>query len=777
MFKYYQALFCSKIHRMRVCQRCAGIVLLFIPFIALGQNKVEIDSLNKLLNNPKISSTSRVDILNSLGNIYARTDSAKASEYAAQAKKITTNIKYPVGDANTLMLIGIIQTSKNHLSEAIKQFNNALKIFIAAKDNRGAGLAYANMGKCYLDQNRRQEAIDLYKKAEQLHREGKNFKELINDLNSLGVTYSQADDKQTAIQYYLEAATLCDKTGQYANLPSLYINIGKLMYNDKSYQQAQLYFFKAITILKNENEQIDLGIAYLNLSNTYIDQSNYAEGIKQLNAALSAFVKSNFVRGIQASYNNLGAINLRIGKFGDAIPLLEKSITVAQTAKNFNGLALTQQNIGYAYMKLGDYKKAAMWYNDAERSAIKYKNNPTVFGEIHNHRSMLDSLTGNYQNAFIERNKYITIKDSLLNETLSKQINDLQTRYETEKKQKQIEQLNSKAALQAFDLKNKDLELSKSKLENINERLALDKSTLQLTNQQLELGKRQSLIHQQKLESDTKGQKIKLLNNQNVIQKLEISKRNTTIMIIAIFFLIALLMGYQFYSRYKLKQDARLQAEVLHQQTLAAKGIIEAEERERKRIAAELHDGVGQLFTTVKMNMEILMERFLVKQPDADQLAEKTMAMVDESCTEVRSIAHQMMPNALIKSGLVAALRDFINKIPAEKLKISMETKGIDKPLESTTETVLYRVIQESVNNVIKHANATSLDILLLCDANEITVSIEDNGRGFNTADNSKFTGIGLKNMISRVEYLKGSVDISSSPGKGTLVAIFIPLT
>jgi signal transduction histidine kinase len=136
-----------------------------------------------------------------------------------------------------------------------------------------------------------------------------------------------------------------------------------------------------------------------------------------------------------------------------------------------------------------------------------------------------------------------------------------------------------------------------------------------------------------------------------------------------------------------------------------------------------------------------------------------------------------MMPNALIKSGLLSALRDFINKIPTEKLKISLDTKGIDKPLESTTETVLYRIIQESVNNVIKHADATSLDILLLCDEKEITVSIEDNGKGFDTTDKNKFNGIGLKNIISRVGYLKGSVDISSSPGKGTLVAIFIPLT
>ena len=89
---------------------------------------------------------------------------------------------------------------------------------------------------------------------------------------------------------------------------------------------------------------------------------------------------------------------------------------------------------------------------------------------------------------------------------------------------------------------------------------------------------------------------------------------------------------------------------------------------------------------------------------------------------------------------------------------------------------MLYRVIQESVNNVIKHANASMLDIVLLTDEQEITITIEDDGKGFDTTDKSKFSGIGLKNMVSRIEYLKGTVDISSSLGKGTLVAIYVPI-
>ena len=90
-------------------------------------------------------------------------------------------------------------------------------------------------------------------------------------------------------------------------------------------------------------------------------------------------------------------------------------------------------------------------------------------------------------------------------------------------------------------------------------------------------------------------------------------------------------------------------------------------------------------------------------------------------------------------------------------------------------ETVLYRVIQECVNNVIKHSGADKLDISLIKDADGIAATVEDNGRGFDTTDKQKFEGIGLKNITSRIEFLKGTVDFDSFPGKGTLIAIHVP--
>ena len=135
-----------------------------------------------------------------------------------------------------------------------------------------------------------------------------------------------------------------------------------------------------------------------------------------------------------------------------------------------------------------------------------------------------------------------------------------------------------------------------------------------------------------------------------------------------------------------------------------------------------------------------------------------------------------MMPNALLKNNLAAAIRELLDKLNNKALKIHVYTEGLDERLDSNMETVLYRVIQECVTNAIKHAGATTLDISLIKDKEGISGTIEDNGKGFETTDKEKFEGIGLKNITTRIEYLKGTVDFDSAPGRGTVVALFVPL-
>ena len=217
------------------------------------------------------------------------------------------------------------------------------------------------------------------------------------------------------------------------------------------------------------------------------------------------------------------------------------------------------------------------------------------------------------------------------------------------------------------------------------------------------------------------------------------------------------------------------QCEPMQQQQLAAAAVMKAEENERQRIAKDLHDGVGQMMSAAKMNLSSFENDLQFTTDDQRNSFDRIISLVDESCREVRSVSHQMMPNILLKSGLANAVADFLDKIDQRQLKVALHTEGLNERLDENTEIVLYRVLQECVNNVIKHSGASQLDIALIKDKDGISISIEDNGKGFNPAQLGEDAGIGLKNMKARIDYLNGTIDFDSAPGKGTLVAIHIP--
>jgi signal transduction histidine kinase len=240
------------------------------------------------------------------------------------------------------------------------------------------------------------------------------------------------------------------------------------------------------------------------------------------------------------------------------------------------------------------------------------------------------------------------------------------------------------------------------------------------------------------------------------------------------FTILLLVIGFLFiYSRYKLRKQKEADRQMAEQQQLRFAAVIEAEERERKRIAVDLHDGVGQTMSAAKINLSSLQKELAFETDEQKDVFEKIVGLVDESCKEVRSVSHSMMPNALLKSGLAAAIRNFIHQLDSRVLQVDFYSEGLEENLGADKEVVLYRVIQECVNNVIKHASASRLQVALIKDEEGISVTIEDNGIGFERTAES--TGIGLRNIRSRTDYLKGTVEWDTAPGKGTVVSIHIP--
>jgi two-component system, NarL family, sensor kinase len=209
-------------------------------------------------------------------------------------------------------------------------------------------------------------------------------------------------------------------------------------------------------------------------------------------------------------------------------------------------------------------------------------------------------------------------------------------------------------------------------------------------------------------------------------------------------------------------------------QIIAMNSIIQGQELERSRMAKDLHDGLGGMLSGIKLNLSSMKGNMIIHENDA-QLFTKSIVQLDNAIAEMRRVAHNMMPEALLKFGLTEAVQDYcdgINESNAVKMKFT--AIGLDQAMEKPTEVILYRIIQELSNNVLKHAAAKNIFIQLNKHEQGITLTIEDDGIGFNSTQITK--GAGLQNVQSRVDYLKGTMEINSSPGEGAAFIIEIPL-
>jgi signal transduction histidine kinase/ligand-binding sensor domain-containing protein len=230
-------------------------------------------------------------------------------------------------------------------------------------------------------------------------------------------------------------------------------------------------------------------------------------------------------------------------------------------------------------------------------------------------------------------------------------------------------------------------------------------------------------------------------------------------------------VSIRFYLTRQLKIKTR---ELELKQSVRMNAIIETEEKERKRIAGELHDGLGQLLSTARLNIAGLDDN--VENKDS-VLLKNSLQLLDEACAEVRTISHNMMPGALIRLGLMAAVNELINKInDTEKLKIEFDT-NLEERFSETIEIALYRIVQEVLNNMVRHAEAKNIRVKMGKSKGQLEIRIVDDGKSFDVSQIANSEGLGWKNIYSRVEILNGSINVESEKGKGTSIFIFIPLS
>ena len=537
-----------------------------------------------------------------------------------------------------------------------------------------------------LQESRLKEAINIANKL-------KNDSLLANCNMAFSQQYFATADYVKSVEYGLESLRISERTNNIRGIIRAKSKLAQVYQMTEDLPKAQK-MLEDILVLP-EAIKYSYNISLHTLANIYGMQGKYSEalamdekGLKYCDSMGLPFAKTAF-------YDNMANCYMYSGNFEKAREFFYISLQIDSTANDYRLMSDTYLNLGQLHMMNNKESAAITYLNRAillskqvsykEATASAYK----VLSEIYQKNGLLDS-------SIVNLKKHYLYRDSIRNINSENKISELQTIYETEKKENEIQS-----------------------------------------------------------------------------QKLELNNQRTGIIVLTAALGILCLLALLVYRKKQHQSKFQLQKEIIQQQRMATAAIILAEENERNRIGTDLHDGIGQMVSAAKMNLSVLDGDLDFSNQMQKEKFNNVIKMLDESCGEIRAVSHQMMPLAMFDSSVSEAVQTFVQRIDKNLIAVDYYTDGICK-LSKEKESILYRILQENINNVIKHAKATTLSISIHHTDTETAVTVEDDGIGFDRS-NLKNDGIGLSNIQSRVNFLGGDIEFDSRPGAGTLVSMHIP--
>ncbi len=593
-------------------------------------------------------------------------------------------------------------------AKAYKAYMEAIRFAQSKKLTYNLGRIYQNLAILHSNSGRNELAIACLDTAIMNYQQSKHpntTKMLAGAYNNMGGRYKQINEEDKAVEYYLKGIALLEQAGIVSELVTPYCNLANTFGDIGEPKRQNEYGFKALDAAKKTGDPKKIFMACFTLANAFIhtQQNNLVMAKKYIDTAGIYYDEKAFINSadIQFSYYLIRAQVFRqLEQFDSAEFYFKKCYSVSETYNYNYGKAEAQLQLGGVSIQQKKYAEAEKYLKGGISLAdsIGYFN---MLDEGYRYMSDVYAMTGRYKEAYEYYQKYKDVSDSVTNLDSKKYITDLEKKYETTKKDKQIAE------------------------------------------QQVQLQKRKTL--------------------------------NYILIGSAVGLLLFSFLIYRNYNQKKKLQQQRISELETQQQLTATEAILKGEEQERTRLAKDLHDGLGGMLSGIKFSFQT-MKGNLVMTPDNQQVFERSMDMIDSSIKEMRRVAHNMMPEALVRFGLDTALKDFCNDInQSGMLQITYQSIGLENTeVDQTTAVNIFRIIQELINNSLKHANAKTAIVQIIRKDGSFSITVEDDGKGFDPETLKAAKGIGWTNIQSRVEYLKGSIDVQSGEGKGTSVHVEI---
>ena len=635
------------------------VILCFISFLGFSQNK-KIDSLKLIVDVSQDSfKIAKANLL--LAKLHERIDLNKGKAYAHKA------YRYKVNDsllAETNNQLGRFQFFTAQLDSATYYFENTKQLLQKLNDEKRVAIVNISLG-----------AIQL-----------------------------RLGDYNKTIKTLTESATYFEKTYDSLNTAKCYSNIASAFAELELYPKAIEYSEKALGVFKNLKQTPFQLITLPNLATQYYKNGDTIKAIIYNNEAEKLAIKVNDKRSLSIIYNNLG--ELYLDKDSQRAQLyLEKTLQLKNEINLKSGIEITQSNLGYIHLKNKNYKIAISYFNKAIKQV---KGKQLVF--VYNNLKEAYKGLGQINKALEYSEKSNILNDSILNTENQKNFLEVQTKYETEKKEKEILQLQTDNIKANYKRKqNRNL-------------LIATLSALLL-----------ALLLIYFLQKNAKKKRI--IMEQNLIIQ---------------------------------EQDFN---QLLKSQELEGiDAIINAQEIERYKMAADLHDNLGSKIATLRLYLESYNDK-----ENFSEFYNKLKKLMNDTYNEIRSISKNKNFGAQINKGLIPSTKIIAKQISdSKKIDIQVINVDVNKRIENKLEIQVFRIIQELLTNIIKHSKASEAIVQFSEHDNTLNIIVEDNGIGFDISTSK--SGIGLVNIEKRIEKIEGNLVIDTLKGNGTTIILNIPL-
>ncbi len=596
---------------------------------------------------------------------------------------------YPKLEADVLYLQGSIYYGIGDLTESRSRYQQCLSISEFNDYREGIAKASKGLGDLAETSGDYDAALTFIERNLSISIEVGDKLGQMSAHNDLGRINEAIGSTEKALESYLQVLRLGEEEGNHRVMGVANGNIGSLYLIQKNYPKAKEYAFLCLDNYIKAGNRRGEAFAYQDIAQVLKMEGSYDEALEYYHKALSMRTEMGDKRGLSFTYYGMGNLHERREEWSQAQEYYEKSYALREELGFKMGMSSSLSALGKVSMNAGQYNRALTYFKRGLALAQEIGGIEEIM-QAYGALASYYEKTGDYRNAFAYQKLFQDTRDSLFNEDQNRQFANMQTLYETEKKEKQI-----------LEQENDILELENSKAKIMSQRNYLMGGSLA----------------------------VGLLG----------------------------LFGFQWNKVRKERNDKIAFAEAL----------IFAQEEERKRIARDLHDGVGQSLLLIKKQIEKNTATTLENQN-----------LITTALEEVRSISHDLHPFQLEKFGVTTAINEAILKVErSTDVFITREINNIDNRLSEKAEINLYRAVQEALSNVVKHADATAAKVEVRQADDWISVLIRDNGKGFDhemAVTTSK--SLGLRTMNERLSAVGGKLGIRKNEPRGTIIEMTVPV-